>query len=193
MRTQTTTALTMPEGWPKFEVEGDTCTQTHIYEHQWELVAAAYDLRYPSHPLVPELVSTTVTNHHDDPTRGRTEYDRKIVLQANEMPWIVRKVTGTEQMEVATQVTLDLFERKLTTKSRNLTWRDSLHCDEECQYWASKERPGWTEFRQVAVISIAPAWQGYYGMGTVHGFLMDSYSKAVGKGRVIDWLALVEC
>eukprot|EP01050_Picozoa_sp_SAG11_P031372 SAG11_NODE_9720_length_886_cov_0.841169_1_plen_141_part_00 len=121
---------------------GRRCTQTHVYEHPWERVLAAYNSRFPTHPRMPLLKSTAVSDESMDEETGILTYHRDIVLTAD-VPWVLSKITGLNEMEMSSEVTVDHFARTITMISKNITWRETVRMDEVCTYRVHDDSPDW--------------------------------------------------
>eukprot|EP01052_Picozoa_sp_SAG31_P010499 SAG31_NODE_576_length_13956_cov_10.311828_9_plen_120_part_00 len=99
----------MPQGYPTVDIEvlpdgRRRCTQVHIYEHTWETVLAAYNSRFPTHPRLPNMLRTSISDQVVNDAEGTETYTRIAVAKAASVPWVLRTLTGLHEMEMSQEV-----------------------------------------------------------------------------------------
>jgi hypothetical protein len=159
-RTWGGTAIDMPEGYPKCEIVDNKLTQTHIYEHPWEVVVESHEMRYPQHPDLPMMQSSTVTRRdRSDLDSGREKWWRTNVVKNPAVPRLLSYAFGGDTMEFEELYELDHYERVMVETGRNVSFRDGrwgVKLDEVVEYRAHPDRPSWTLFKLEASLSLPP-------------------------------------
>ena len=163
---------------------GNCVTQMHHYNHSFEVVVKAYNERFPTHPKMPMVKDTVVTNLKEYPDEGRVTYERTVVATADDVPWIVRRAIGMKDVTFKAQVVEDYRKREMTISSVNVTARKQLLLDETTVYLADRHDPNHCYFEQVATLSIP-------GLPTsvakhMESFLSKKYEKGCDDGRTLD-------
>ena len=192
---------------------GNTCTQKHVYTHSWELVRprapslgvrtaraqlttssafaqvyGAYVERFPTHERVPQMLTSWVSDKVDYPEEGRETFLRTVHVSADDIPWIIRKVTGLDKIVFEQEINVDLRNRSLSMVTKNATLRKKLLCDEVCQYVVDEVNGEWTYFEQTATLSVP-------GMPTpvaraIEKLFIKEYEKGIAAGRDTDQLLI---
>ena len=164
--------------------QGNCISQIHSYPHTFETVVEAYLLRFPTHPKMPIMVDSVVSNRQELVDEGRVVYERTVVAAADDVPWLVRKATGLTQIKFKATMIEDYRARKMTVISENVSMRKHLVLDETTIYCADPFDPNCTYFEQVATLSL-PGLPSKAAK-TVERFLSKKYEQGCDDGRVVD-------
>ena len=157
-------------------------TQRHVYPHSWELMLASFDARFPTHPRVPELLSTVISARAVSAGGAREAYHRETVCGVD-VPWMIKRAVGIDTITFQSECTVDHEARTLELTTQNVTFRDGgLSMDEVCKYAAHPDDPNRCYFEQTATLTV-----NISGLQTVgENFLMMVYKSGIDKGRLVD-------
>ena len=139
------------EGFPRVTRDGNRVTQLFVFDQPWEVVFAAHESRYPTHPDLPLLVSSRVVER--DRSRmaaaGRESFRRELVL-STAVPRVLAALVGGDRMEFEERWEVDHAARRASKVGRNLSWRDGswgMRLDETLEFVVHRDNPGWTWVR----------------------------------------------
>ena len=139
------------EGFPRVTRDGNRVTQLFVFDQPWEVVFAAHESRYPTHPDLPLLVSSRVVER--DRSRmaaaGRESFRRELVL-STAVPRVLAALVGGDRMEFEEKWEVDHAARRASKVGRNLSWRDGswgMRLDETLEFVVHRDNPGWTWVR----------------------------------------------
>ncbi|KAL3883534.1 hypothetical protein ACJMK2_029790 [Sinanodonta woodiana] len=141
----------------------------HIYKYPVEFVANIHFTKYPCEEE--KFVKRVDTlEHRIDPVRG-IDYRRRVAVCDNVIPSILRKVNILNEAIFLLEecAWLNLRERCLHLKSRNLTWEKYAQMHETSTFKPCSENPQWTLFEQHGEIDIT-------GLGSF-GRLMEMFAE----------------
>jgi len=119
-----------------------------VYEHPFELIARAYDLRFPTSHLMPLVIETEILDEISDEDTG----EKTIIRQAKtviDAPYLIKKLIvkyndGNDYLLLKQKNVLDRRNRTLTTEAWNESFPGQLDFHENCKYFVHPENPEWT-------------------------------------------------
>ena len=128
---------------------GNSCTQEHVYKHPWELMVRATERRYPTHPLIPQQISSAVTARSSD---GPCEqYTRMIVIRvsnsnstaAGALTRLFVKMLSASDVQFEQRVVVDHAARRFESHGENVTMTSTVRVCEECTLEPHPENSQW--------------------------------------------------
>jgi hypothetical protein len=147
-------------------------------------VLASYLDRFPTNPLCKQLANSWVEGEENFPNEGKQTYIRHVEMVSDDIPWIVRKVSGLSSLDFHASVTVDHRNRTINMTTKNISLRKKVVLDEECHYGQDPENPDHTYFEQTATLSLPGVPSS---MATkCEEFLIGEYEKGIGEGRKVD-------
>jgi len=146
--------------------------RTHTYCHDWDTVTSAFWLKYPneSQPHVQEI--HTVERSIDEETKIM-KLTRLVCIDYALPGWIERLINFRLKGHAVENIDIDLDNRKLTLKGRNLSFWNCFKVEEECVYEAHPENKEWTLFTQTQRYTVS-------GFDRVNEYL-ENYCITKGK------------
>lgn len=162
--------------------------QYHVFGQSWEVVIAAHEMRYPTHPDLPLMVSSEVVSRDSSQeSEGKEIFTRKVVVRNASVPRMLSALAGGDTMDFEESYLYDRAARRAFKTGKNLTYREGswgIRLDETMEYVVHRDNPEWTWFRLEAKLSL-PSLPGGLG-GMAHKMFADLYIDGVGRGRKID-------
>ena len=162
--------------------------QYHVFGQSWEVVIAAHEMRYPTHPDLPLMVSSEVVSRDSSQeSEGKEIFTRKVVVRNASVPRMLSALAGGDTMDFEESYVYDRAARRAFKTGKNLTYREGswgIRLDETMEYVVHSDNPEWTWFRLEAKLSL-PSLPGGLG-GMAHKMFADLYIDGVGRGRKID-------
>ncbi|XP_065898386.1 SEC14-like protein 5 isoform X2 [Dysidea avara] len=154
---------------------------TRVYEHTFEFCMKAYDLRFPTCKLVPQVLASDIVFEEWSDDRSRHTVERRCTLDID-APYILKKITGQEVMYFVQRNELDLKARVLKIKAWNESFSNRLCLRETCSYQVHSENPEWTSFDLHASLEV----KSFFGFeGLVEKIAIKLYSGNLHKGREV--------
>ena len=177
-------------GQSKVVRDGKSLQQYHCFGQPWEVVLAAYEMRFANlpHPELPLMVSAEVV-HRDSAHEelGKEIFTRQVVVRNGGVPRVLSAMAGGDTMEFEEDSVYDRYLRRATKDGRNLSFREGswgIKLDETMEYVVHRSNPGWTWFHLSATLALPRLPGGI--TGTAEKFFADLYIDGVGRGRKID-------
>jgi hypothetical protein len=162
--------------------------QYHVFGHPWEVVIAAHEMRYPTHPDLPLMVSSEVVSRDSSQeSAGKEIFTRHAVVRNSAVPRMLSALAGGDTMEFEETYVYDRAVRRAFKTGKNLSFREGswgIQLDETMEYVVHRDNPDWTWFKLEAVLTL-PRLPGGLG-STAEQFFADLYIDGVGRGRKID-------
>ncbi|XP_050420014.1 SEC14-like protein 1 [Adelges cooleyi] len=152
-----------------------------VYKYPFEIVMAAYEMRFPTSHLIPVFVGSEVTSDctSSDGAIRTTERRCKLVVEA---PYLIKKIIGVDFVYFIQKNILDWRERCLNIEATNETFSNRVNVIEKCRYYVHPENPEWTCYEQSALLDIK------YFLGfehTMEKLGMKQYIQNISKGKEI--------
>lgn len=109
-------------------------TSKHVFDHDWPIVTEAIWQRYPN-PYAQHVHSVDVLSRHVDPVSG-TLHSLRLILKSGILPsWLASIVrVGKAEALVIEESTVDVFEQRLCTVTRNINHRRMMVIEERATY-----------------------------------------------------------
>ncbi len=162
--------------------------QYHVFGQSWEVVIAAHEMRYPTHPDLPLMVSSeVVARDHSEEANGKEIFTRKVVVRNSSVPRMLSALAGGDMMDFEETYVYDRAARRALKTGKNLSYREGswgIRLDETMEYVVHRDNPEWTWFKLEAKL-VLPSLPGGLG-STAQTFFADLYIDGVGRGRKID-------
>ena len=162
--------------------------QYHVFGSPWEVAIAAHEMRYPTHPDLPLMVSSEVVSRDSSQeSEGKEIFTRRAVIRASAVPRMLNALAGGDTMEFEETYEYDRASRRAYKTGKNLSFREGgwgIKLDETMEYVTHAANADWTWFRLEARLTL-PSLPGGLG-GTAEKMFADLYIDGVGRGRVID-------
>ncbi|KAL9654660.1 hypothetical protein ABK040_006722 [Willaertia magna] len=152
--------------------------RSHTYQHPWERVTNAFWHKYPN-PLSPHVLSIDVLDRWID-EEGNLHTVRLMTCKDRAVPeWISNVVGGKNYAYVIERSMINLNEKQLVMKSKNISYESLISVEETCRYTVDKENTEHTLFSQEAKISV-PIW----GLAArkVENLTLENFHKNAKKG-----------
>lgn len=152
-----------------------------VFKYPFELVMAAYERRFPTCHLIPVFVGSDKINEDisEDGSIHVIERRCKIAIDA---PYLLRKITGVDQVLFLQKNTLNKRKRVLKIEAQNESFSNHININELCHYRVSPENEDWTIFEQQASLEIKSFW-GFEHV--VEKLAVKHYSQNIKKGEEI--------
>ncbi|KAI6240133.1 SEC14-like protein 1 family protein [Aphelenchoides fujianensis] len=152
-----------------------------IFKHPFELVMAAYQMRFPTCPQIPVFVGSEITSEYHSPDGAEEVIERKCTLNI-EAPYLVKKIAGAEFVYFNQKNSLDRRKRTLVIEATNISFQSRINVLEQCIYYVHPENAEWTCFEQNASLDI----KNFFGFeSTVEKLAVKVYSANLAKGKEI--------
>jgi hypothetical protein len=162
--------------------------QYHVFGQSWEVAIAAHEMRYPTHPDLPLMVSSEVVSRDSsEESNGKEIFTRKVVVRNSSVPRMLSALAGGDMMDFEETYVYDRAARRAFKTGKNLSYREGswgIRLDETMEYVVHRDNPEWTWFKLEAKL-LLPSLPGGLG-GTAQRFFADLYIEGVGRGRQID-------
>lgn len=124
----------------------------HTFNHSWESVVKAALKKYPN-PLNPgvvgvDVIDRLVTND------GLIKSHRLLTTQWVVAPWIQRLLGGSKLCHASEHSQIDIKNKTMSLRSRNLTYNNIVNIDEKLVYSIHPEDREKTLLKQEALITV---------------------------------------
>jgi hypothetical protein len=124
----------------------------HTFNHSWENVVKAALQKYPN-PLNPgvigvDVIDRIVTND------GIIKSHRLLTTQWTVAPWIQRLLGGSKLCHASEHSQIDIKNKTLSLRSRNLTYNNVVNVDEKLVYSIHPDDKEKTLLKQEALITV---------------------------------------
>lgn len=126
----------------------------HVFNHSWENVVKAAMQKYPN-PLNPGVVGVDVIERVIDPERALIKSHRLLTTNWSLAPWITKLIGGNRTCYASEHSCVDLERKELSLRSRNLTFSNVIHVDEQLTYSVHPQDASKTLLRQEAQITVS--------------------------------------
>ncbi|XP_050351323.1 protein real-time isoform X5 [Nymphalis io] len=150
-----------------------------VHKYSFEMVMAAYEMRFPSCPQIPVVIECVITEDSwsaDDSQRHTT---RRCQLNVD-APYLLKKMIGVDYIYFIQKNHLDLKNRVLEIEATNETFASRVSVIEKCKYYVHPENPDWTCFEQSALLDV----KNFFGLeNTVEKIAMKQYAANIAKGK----------
>ncbi|XP_034832335.1 protein real-time [Maniola hyperantus] len=150
-----------------------------VHKYPFEMVMAAYEMRFPSCPQIPVVIDCVITE--DSWTADDSQRDTIRRCQLNvEAPYLLKKMIGVDYVYFIQKNHLDLKSRILEIEATNETFAARVGVVEKCRYFVHPENPEWTCFEQSALLDVT----NFFGFeNTVEKIAMKQYAANIAKGK----------
>ncbi|KAH7689594.1 CRAL-TRIO domain-containing protein, partial [Aphelenchoides avenae] len=152
-----------------------------IYKFPFELVMAAYQMRFPTCPQIPVFVGSEITYEFHSPDGAEEVIERKCQLNID-APYLVKKVAGIDYVYFSQKNSLDRRKRTLLIEATNISFNSRIAVKENCYYYVHPENSEWTCFEQTASLDV----KSFFGFeSTVEKIAVKHYSANIAKGKEV--------
>ncbi|PIC39092.1 hypothetical protein B9Z55_010895 [Caenorhabditis nigoni] len=152
-----------------------------IYKHPFEIVMAAYEMRFPTCPQIPIFVGSEVTYEYNSDDGAEWVIDRKCQLNV-EAPYLVKKIAGVDYVYFSQKNSLDRRNRTLNIEAKNISFASRINVIENCTYYVHAENENWTCFEQSASLDV----KNFFGLeSAVEKLAVRQYGANLAKGKEI--------
>ena len=152
-----------------------------VYKYPFELVMAAYELRFPTCDMIPVVKETEIIHEEVSEDDAVHVIDRRAKLSID-VPYLLKKIMGVEFLLFRQKNTLDKRNRTLTIDAWNESFSHRVVINELCLYSVHPENPDWTCFEQNADLDI----KSFFGFeGSAEKVAINEYSKNIAKSKDI--------
>ncbi|CAB3401558.1 unnamed protein product [Caenorhabditis bovis] len=152
-----------------------------IYKHPFEIVMAAYEMRFPTCPQIPIFVGSEVTYEYNSPDGAEWVIERKCQLNVD-APYLVKKIAGVDYVYFTQKNSLDRRNRTLNIEATNISFSTRIDIKENCTYYVHAENDDWTCFEQSASLDV----KSFFGFeAAVEKLAVKQYAANLAKGKEI--------
>eukprot|EP00004_Rigifila_ramosa_P027896 TRINITY_DN926_c0_g1_i1.p1 TRINITY_DN926_c0_g1~~TRINITY_DN926_c0_g1_i1.p1 ORF type:complete len:178 (-),score=19.53 TRINITY_DN926_c0_g1_i1:20-553(-) len=150
------------------------------FQHPWGLLARAYTLRFPQHPLLPYILGTQILSEERSTDGKITTTTRRVEVDYEAPGWL-KKLAGVAAIQFIERTTINLADQSMTLHTVNETLFSSISLSEDCTYRRHPENPAWTQKEQRASLEIKISLLGFSSM--IESFCMGLYVRRVRDAR----------
>ncbi|CAD6190431.1 unnamed protein product [Caenorhabditis auriculariae] len=152
-----------------------------IYKHPFEIVMAAYEMRFPTCPQIPIFVGSEVAFEYKSEDGAEWVIERKCQLNID-APYLVKKIAGVDYVYFTQKNSLNRRRRTLDIEASNISFASRIVVKENCTYYVHAENPNWTCFEQSASLDV----KSFFGFETtVEKLAVKQYAANLAKGKEI--------
>ncbi|CAI5446459.1 unnamed protein product [Caenorhabditis angaria] len=152
-----------------------------IYKHPFEIVMAAYEMRFPTCPQIPIFVGSEITHEFNSEDGAVWVIERKCQLNID-APYLVKKIAGVDYVYFTQKNSLDRRKRTLNIEASNISFANRIFVQENCTYYVHAENEEWTCFEQSASLDV----KSFFGFeATVEKLAVKQYAANLAKGKEI--------
>ncbi|GMR61033.1 hypothetical protein PMAYCL1PPCAC_31228 [Pristionchus mayeri] len=152
-----------------------------IYKHPFEVVMAAYEMRFPTCPQIPIFVGSEITYEYKSDDGAVHIIERKCELNF-EVPYLLKKIASVDYVYFNQKNSLDWRKRTLLIEATNISFSSRIGIKENCMYYVHPENNEWTCFEQSASLDV----KSFFGFeGTVEKIAVKQYGANLAKGKEI--------
>ncbi|XP_038072379.1 PRELI domain-containing protein 2-like [Patiria miniata] len=146
----------------------------HVYKFPFDLVVRTHFTKYPTNKEQNVIGMKTVEERID--RESGVEYKRRVATCKNILPSIFRKIQllNEDAVYLEEETWHDRRGKRLTVKSRSLTWNKYADAWEESEYSICSENTNWTKLKQTGGLHIKGF--GVFG-GMIEMFLQGFANK----------------
>ncbi|XP_037081502.1 SEC14-like protein 1 [Pollicipes pollicipes] len=112
-----------------------------VYKYPFELVMAAYELRFPSCDMIPILAGTEILTDEKSDDGAVHVVERKCRLHVD-APYLLKKIMGVDFIYFRQKNSLDMRARTLHIEAWNESFASRVVINENCRYTVTT-RPTW--------------------------------------------------
>lgn len=123
----------------------------HVFNHPWENVVKAALQKYPN-PMNPGVIGVDVIERHVD--RHLIRSHRLLTTQWSMAPWISKLLGGNKVCHASEHSEIDVKNKTLELRSRNLTFNNVINVDEYLVYSIHPHDREKTLLKQEAQITV---------------------------------------
>ncbi|XP_023938876.2 protein real-time [Bicyclus anynana] len=150
-----------------------------VHKYPFEMVMAAYEMRFPSCPQIPVVIECVITEDSWSADDSQRDTTRKCQLNV-EAPYLLKKMIGVDYVYFIQKNHLDLKSRVLEIEATNETFAARVGVVEKCKYYVHPDNPDWTCFEQRALLDV----KNFFGLeNTVEKIAMKQYAANIAKGK----------
>eukprot|EP00002_Diphylleia_rotans_P029012 TRINITY_DN586_c0_g3_i1.p1 TRINITY_DN586_c0_g3~~TRINITY_DN586_c0_g3_i1.p1 ORF type:complete len:1147 (+),score=211.41 TRINITY_DN586_c0_g3_i1:96-3536(+) len=161
--------------------EGKSCRQTFSYAHPWEVVAKAYNRRYPKNDRIPVLLGSEIVEQTQE-DGGTLQVITRVVTVDIEAPGWLKRMLKQYDFKFNHKVTINYKTRTLTIRVTNITYEGKVTLIEDCMYKAHDKNPDWTHFEQTALLKLP----NFPLSSVCEQYMIASYDRNTKAGRLLD-------
>eukprot|EP00080_Pristionchus_pacificus_P021920 PDM81940.1 hypothetical protein PRIPAC_34094 [Pristionchus pacificus] len=152
-----------------------------IYKHPFEVVMAAYEMRFPTCPQIPIFVGSEITYEYKSEDGAVHVVERKCELNF-EVPYLLKKIASVDYVYFNQKNSVDWRKRTLLIEATNISFSSRIGIKENCMYYVHPENNDWTCFEQSASLDV----KSFFGFeGTVEKIAVKQYGANLAKGKEI--------
>ncbi|XP_029433137.1 SEC14-like protein 5 [Rhinatrema bivittatum] len=152
-----------------------------VYKSPFELVMAAYEKRFPTCPLIPVFLGSSILSEYKSKDGAMHVVERSCRLSVD-APRLLKKIAGVEFVCFVQKNTLNWKDRTLLIEARNETFNNRVLVHETCSYSVHPDNEDWTCFEQSASLDI----KSFFGFeSTVERIAMKQYTTNIKKGKEV--------
>uniref|UniRef100_A0A0K0ESX1 Col_cuticle_N domain-containing protein n=1 Tax=Strongyloides stercoralis TaxID=6248 RepID=A0A0K0ESX1_STRER len=153
----------------------------YIYKYPFELIMAAYEMRFPTCPQIPIFVGCEVTNEKESEDKSYHMIERKCELNID-IPYLLKKIAKIELIYFKQTNFLYRSKRLLKIDAENISFSNRISIHEECKYYVHPENENWTCFEQKATLDV----KSFFGFeSAVEKLAIKHYTANINKGKEI--------
>ncbi|XP_045447995.1 protein real-time [Melitaea cinxia] len=150
-----------------------------VHKYSFEMVMAAYEMRFPSCPQIPVVIECVITEDSWSADDSQRHTNRRCQLNVD-APYLLKKMIGVDYVYFIQKNHLDLKNRVLEIEATNETFASRVSVVEKCKYYVHPENPDWTCFEQSALLDV----KNFFGLeNTVEKIAMKQYAANIAKGK----------
>lgn len=152
-----------------------------VYKHPFELVMAAYQMRFPTCPQIPIFVGSDIDYEFHSEDGAEEVINRRCKLNID-APYLLKKMAGVDFVYFNQKNSLDRRKRTLLIEATNISFASRLVIVEKCVYYVHPENADWTCFEQSASLDV----KSFFGFeSAVEKLAVKHYSANIAKVRVL--------
>lgn len=152
-----------------------------IYRYPFEMVMSAYELRFPTCPMIPIIKETEIIEEDLSEDGAVCMKDRRAKLNVD-APYLLKKLMGVDFLLFRQRNIKDLRNRTLHIEAWNESFSNRVDITEYCVYSVHPENPDWTCFEQSADLDI----KNFFGFeGTAEKLAIKEYTRSIESSKDI--------
>ncbi|KAI1301770.1 SEC14-like protein 1 [Halotydeus destructor] len=152
-----------------------------VYKYPFELVMAAYELRFPTCEMIPIFVGSDTVKEETSEDGALHVIERRCRLNV-EAPYLLKKISGVDYFVCIQRNSLDRRKRQLKIEAWNESFASRIIINELCLYSVHPENPEWTCFEQSASLEV----KSFFGFeNAVEKLAVKHYAANIKKGKEI--------
>jgi len=158
--------------------------KSFTYDDDWGTVTSAFWLKYPNPQA--QFVRSVDTIARELDTERQTIKQRRLMSLEYQMPGWMEKIFGCKMRGLAIEETfVDLPNKKLTLKSRNIGLASFLISEEHCVYEVDPNDPTKTKYTTSMTVTVSlPHLRDTWGVNSLTGTLENQFlARASEKAK----------